>query len=229
MKIAIIIPAYNEEKILARCLESIAKQIEPPHEVIVVDNNSTDKTSAVAQKFQTRLLHEKLQGISFARNTGFNATKADIIARIDADSVLPPDWTATLQETFTDSSVVGVSGPIYFSSFLGLKLFAPILHVIQTFLYFQTARVVFGHNVMIGSNMAIRNKIWKKVEHSVCMDNRLYHEDTDLSIHLHKYGKIRYNKKLRVITSARRFYNGASLVDYSVRHIRTLLHGLTTK
>src|SRR4051812_35670716 len=92
--ISIIIPVYNDADHLRACLETIAAQIVPADEVIVVDNNSTDGSAAVARSFPfVRLIHEKQQGICFARNAGFNASTADIIGRIDADSRLPAHWT----------------------------------------------------------------------------------------------------------------------------------------
>src|ERR1035437_9021599 len=93
LTLAIVIPVYNEEFYLKACLNSIAKQTVAPDEVIVVDNNSTDKSVQIAKSYKfVKLLHEKRQHQVFAQATGFNAIKSDIIGRIDADSILPPDW-----------------------------------------------------------------------------------------------------------------------------------------
>ena len=85
--LSIVIPVYNEASRLAACLQSIADQSEAPEDVIVIDNNSTDNSLSIAQQFPfVRVIHEKRQGIVYARNAGFDAVQADIIARIDADS-----------------------------------------------------------------------------------------------------------------------------------------------
>ncbi|HEX7964030.1 MAG TPA: glycosyltransferase family A protein, partial [Candidatus Saccharimonadales bacterium] len=91
--VSIVIPAYNEERHLAACLEAIRAQSEPPLEVVVVDNNSTDRTAEIARRYPfVRVVHEERQGIVFARGAGFDAARGDIIARIDADIVLPAGW-----------------------------------------------------------------------------------------------------------------------------------------
>src|SRR4051812_42172740 len=105
MNVSIVIPVYNEADQLAACLQAIARQTVRPLEVIVVDNNSTDGTAAIAKRFPfVRLLTEKKQGVVHARNTGFKATRGGIIGRIDADTILPPTWVAQVQTIFTAKS-----------------------------------------------------------------------------------------------------------------------------
>jgi len=98
-KISIVIPVYNEESQLAACRDAISQQKESPFEVIVVDNNSTDSTVRVALSFPfVTLIREPRQGVMHARTTGFDAARGDIIGRIDADTILPPDWTESVLE-----------------------------------------------------------------------------------------------------------------------------------
>src|SRR5215218_5513436 len=111
LRVSIVVPVYNEGAQLAACLEAIAAQRSVPYEVIVVDNNSTDDTIAVAKSFNfVKLLRESRQGVVHARNRGFDAARGQIIARIDADTVLPPGWTGQVQATFQNSGVSAVSG-----------------------------------------------------------------------------------------------------------------------
>src|SRR3990167_3424187 len=93
LTLSIVIPAYNEEDHLKACLDSISKQTIKPLQVIVVDNNSTDKTAEIAKSYNfVTLIKEEKQGIAYARNRGFDAVTADIIGRIDADTMLFPKW-----------------------------------------------------------------------------------------------------------------------------------------
>ncbi len=101
MKISVVIPAFNEEKLLGGCIDSVraafAGQPEPAeHEIIVCDNNSTDGTSALAALRGARTVFEPLNHISGARNSGAAAAGGDWLLFIDADSLLSP---ATLRET----------------------------------------------------------------------------------------------------------------------------------
>src|ERR1019366_8076903 len=90
MRVSLVIPAYNEKHHIKACLDHIASQRVVPYEVIVVDNASTDKTAAIARSYDfVTLITEKRQGVVFARDTGFNLARGDIIGRIDADTLLP--------------------------------------------------------------------------------------------------------------------------------------------
>ncbi|HEY5667999.1 MAG TPA: glycosyltransferase family A protein, partial [Candidatus Saccharimonadales bacterium] len=101
--VSIVIPAYNEERHLRACLQAIAKQTIQPLEVIVVDNNSTDRTAQVAREFPfVRVVSEHRQGRVFARNAGFGAAKGEILGRIDADIILPSTWVEHLQAFYAN-------------------------------------------------------------------------------------------------------------------------------
>jgi glycosyltransferase involved in cell wall biosynthesis len=100
LSLSIVIPVYNEQSHLKACLDSIAKQEDYPDEVIVVDNNSTDKTCDIAKSYPfVKLAREKKQGVLSARTKGFNLAKSDFIGRIDADTVLPPTWIKDVKKS----------------------------------------------------------------------------------------------------------------------------------
>lgn len=110
MKVSVVIPAFNEAEFLDACLNSLTKQTEPPDEIIVVNNNSTDNTVKIAKKYDVRIVNEKKQGMISARNSGFNKAKFDIIARTDADTILPPSWIKKIKNGFKDKDLVALSG-----------------------------------------------------------------------------------------------------------------------
>ncbi|MBD3312554.1 glycosyltransferase [archaeon] len=93
MKISVIIPAYNEEEVISRCLKSILSQDYKDYEVIVVDNGSTDDTKKIVKSFKNkrvRLVEERKRGVSNARNKGAAVAKADVLFFLDADEFLEP-------------------------------------------------------------------------------------------------------------------------------------------
>ena len=109
MKISIIIPVYNAEKYLERCLKSVLEALEAARgvkgEILVVDNGSSDKSLMVAREFfkkatkvKTRVLHCNTRGASSARNLGASKAQGDYIWFIDADDYITREAVARLLE-----------------------------------------------------------------------------------------------------------------------------------
>jgi glycosyltransferase involved in cell wall biosynthesis len=216
MKISLVIPVYNEEKYLQACLDSIMQQEVMPDEIIIVNNNSTDNTLNIAKKYPVKIIHEKTQGITPTRNKGFNQAQFDVIARTDADSIVPKDWIKKIKTHFEkDQLLMGLSGRAYFLSG-ALKKNAPY-YPPKAFL--QTAKKLFKHDFMFGPNMALKKTAWEKIKNDICLDDTEVHEDIDLAIHLAKVGKIKFDSKLGVHSSARRAKKLASYVEYPYRYI----------
>lgn len=212
MNISVVIPSFNEEKRIEACLHSIFHQSLLPFEVIVVDNNSTDRTAEIAKSMGATVITEKKQGITFARNAGFDAATGEVIARTDADTIVARDWIERINKHFEkDSELDAISGPAVF----GLRVFSPLVRL----LVFETNKKIFGHYGLYGPNFAIRRTAWEKVRGEVCLDDDKVHEDTDIAIHIGKSGKIGYDKDLKVRTSARRLRQSPSsqLVEYLVK------------
>ena len=76
-------------------------------DVIVVDNNSTDETAAIARNAGARVVHEPVQGIARARNTGARHAAADVLVFIDADVAVPPALLNAICETMRDPGCIG--------------------------------------------------------------------------------------------------------------------------
>jgi glycosyltransferase involved in cell wall biosynthesis len=229
LTLSIVIPAYNEESHLRACLDSIANQTIPPDEVIVVDNNSTDKTIEIAQSFPfVTIIQEKQQGIVYARDAGFNAAKSTIIGRIDADTILPPDWASYIKDFYADDAHHGeaLAGGCYFYN-VRLPHFNGWM---QGQIAFRMNRLLMGHYILYGANMAIPAEIWRKVEGLVCRRTDI-HEDLDLAIHTHWAGyKITYHEDFRVGVKMRRVRSDRrKLLENNLLWPRTLrAHGLWT-
>ena len=101
-RLAIVVPTYNRAASLERTLASLPKQ-----DVIVVDNNSTDRTPAVVAHCgpEVRYVREARQGLSYARNTGIEAARglgAEIVAFVDDDVEVTPEWGDALIDAFDE-------------------------------------------------------------------------------------------------------------------------------
>lgn len=87
--VSVIIPVYNGERYLGEAIESVLGQTEPPSEILVIDDGSTDGTAAVAMKFgqSVGFFSQANQGAASARNAGIGRSKGAFIALLDADDL----------------------------------------------------------------------------------------------------------------------------------------------
>jgi glycosyltransferase involved in cell wall biosynthesis len=221
LTLSIVIPVYNEENYLPACLEAIAAQSVRPDEVIIVDNNSTDRTAEIAAGFPfVRLIKEPNQHQSFAQKTGFNAARTDIIGRIDADTILPADWVKLVLEYFAGhDSVIAVTGSTlpYDVSIgrIGTKGFE---------FYINLASRLAGSRMLWGANCAVRRGAWRKVKDQVMTRGDIW-EDYDLSFCLAPHGELRFVRGLEIGSSFRAVHQ--SLIRqtrYQFRAVRTFYH-----
>ncbi|MCJ2563860.1 MAG: glycosyltransferase family 2 protein, partial [Candidatus Thermoplasmatota archaeon] len=112
-RISVIVPTYNEDEGLEEFLKQFEKQTLPRgnFELIVVDGDSTDGTREIAGVHADKVIIQQSKGIGGARNDGFRAAGAPIVATTDADVRLPQTWLERILEDFEDSDVVAVCGP----------------------------------------------------------------------------------------------------------------------
>lgn len=131
-KISIIVPVYNGENTIEKCLESIVSQTVAIYEIIVVNDGSTDNTGAVVSAFSTshpevNLISTPNCGVSSARNTGLETAAGDYIGFVDGDDFIDNDMYETMLEsiksTGTDCCICGhytekdnVTTPVTFGS-----------------------------------------------------------------------------------------------------------------
>lgn len=90
--VSVVMPAYNSEKYIADSIESILKQTYKDFELIVVNDGSVDNTSNIVKKYihsdsRVRLIEQKNQGVSVARNSGIDAANGEYISFLDADDL----------------------------------------------------------------------------------------------------------------------------------------------
>ncbi|MFR1827794.1 MAG: glycosyltransferase [Clostridium butyricum] len=100
-KITIIIPVYNGEKYIDRCLESILCQLDKDVEIIIVDDGSNDNSLKICEKYKRdniSIIHQINQGVSVARNVGINKSIGEFIVFIDVDDYIYPNLIRTVKE-----------------------------------------------------------------------------------------------------------------------------------
>ncbi|MDQ6739508.1 MAG: glycosyltransferase [Actinomycetota bacterium] len=217
--VSIVIPAYNEESVIRQCLTAAVYQSVPADEIIVVDNRSTDQTCRIVRQMQTEypespilLVHQSAeQGLIPTRNFGLNRASGDVLGRIDADSVLEPDWVEQVQNAFLDPAVSAVTGPVVYYD-MPLRRFGLKADDKMRQLMLRLAK--HQYHFLFGSNMALRRSAWEEIRSETCRDERdEMHEDIDVSLHLADHLlRVQYVPTMVSGMSARRLED--SLKDY---------------
>ena len=124
-KVSVIVPAYNAEKYLEECLDSICVQTYPELEIIVVDDGSKDLTASIIRnraKQDARIVpyYKENHGVSYSRNFGLEHCTGEYVTFVDADDLVAPDFVAQmvhdLEGADADMAVIGVTKSKSFES-----------------------------------------------------------------------------------------------------------------
>lgn len=115
-KVSIVLPVFNGEKTLVACLDSLMALDFPKEdlEIIVVDNNSTDATKEIIQRYPVCYVFEANKGRGYARNAGVKNANGEFIAFIDADCIATENWLKVLYERINrDDNLAACGGEIF--------------------------------------------------------------------------------------------------------------------
>ena len=189
--ISIVIPAFNEEDMIAHCLTAIGRQeYDGDYEIIVINNASSDRTAEIATAMGARVVFEGKRGYVHALRAGFGEAMGDIIACTDADTRVPANWLSHIASVLTRPNTVACSGTFRFYD--GPAWLRFIGEVFGRFNYH-----------LAGANMAV----WRMAylasggfDVTVNMG-----ADVELGQRLKRQGALVIERKLRVDTSGRRF------------------------
>jgi glycosyltransferase involved in cell wall biosynthesis len=221
--VSIVIPAFNEESVIRQCIYAAVCQSVAPWEIIVVDNKSTDGTADLVRAMQGEypdvqlilLEQDAEQGLIPTRNFGLDHATGEILGRIDADSVLEPDWVERVQAAFADPEVMACTGPVLYYD-MPLRRFG--LQADDRLRRFVLKLAKKQYHFLFGSNMAIRRGAWDIIRSEVCRDEAdEMHEDIDISVHLADHAlRIQYVPEMISGMSARRLEDSPKDYRYYV-------------
>ena len=112
--VSVVICAYNAERTMRQCLESLTRLAYPNYEVVIVDDGSSDQTAQISKDFpQFRLIRQSNKGLGIARNVGAHAARGEIIAYTDSDCVADPHWITLMVRAMLEGGFDGCGGPNY--------------------------------------------------------------------------------------------------------------------
>jgi glycosyltransferase involved in cell wall biosynthesis len=199
MFFSIVVPTYNEEQYIERCLRSILNQDvnRSDYEIIVSDGNSLDKTRTIAEELADKIVVKEQRGASIQRNYGSQHANGDILVFVDADTQLDCQFLSMVKQQFSNTHVVGVTG----------IAFPADGRFLQRFVYRATYWLVhifhwFNISLFPGMCVAYRRPTFKQV--NGFREDFTTLEDLDLSKRISTLGKMRIASKAHAFVSTRR-------------------------
>lgn len=195
--VSVVIPAYNEEKYITRCLEALKHQSFKNFETLVVIQGS-DRTAAICKSYGCCLIFQKTPSISLARATGFAAAKGQIIASTDADSQPCPDWIKSIAALAANPKYVGITGPTPYISHSPSARLVSLYFLFISFIF----RTLFNYVIIWGNNFAVKKSVYRQ---TTGFDSHLnIFEDMDIGNKIRRFGQIKFSSNVSVFVSARR-------------------------
>lgn len=226
--LSVVVPAYNEEEVIGECLRRLTAQLDPITEIVVVDNNSTDKTADIVRGYadrfpQIRLITEERQGLVFARNRGLDAATGDLLARIDADTLVPEHWARDVAAFFAADTAGHWSAACGRGEAYGLP-YGNRVGALKKRLRERNPERVKQVPVLYGSNMILRRDTWAAIRDSVAMRRDVF-EDVDTGLCVTEIGgRNAFLPGITVGVAPRRMETGMpAFVRYMACLPRTLL------
>jgi glycosyltransferase involved in cell wall biosynthesis len=234
IKISVIIPAYNEEKFLPETLQALSRQTfsREDFEIIVVDNASTDRTSALAKIHGADIIvQECQQGTNFARQAGLLASKGRIVAFLDADCIAPPEWLERIYHTLHSRKhpCVAIAGAYVFFSSMTDSLY--IMQEVYRWIVMPALGSVMGRvfkrgGVIIGGNFAAFRKNMLKIG-GFDTSYTFFGDDASMARRLGSLGYVHYDPRLYVMSSDRRFKREGLMKtnwEYAKNYFKVMMH-----
>ncbi|MDD2972944.1 MAG: glycosyltransferase [Lachnospiraceae bacterium] len=181
VKVSVIVPAYNEEKYLERCLETVVNQTLEEIEIILVDDGSSDGTYDICEKYhkaypqKVTVIHKSNEGMGLARNSGIAIAKGKYIGFVDGDDWVDVNMFKSMYETAenNDSDVVVCDVKKIFVS--------ENRESVEISLPEQSGQIDIGKYIKDGLNPAYSwNKIYKKEIWNKYKFKKMVYEDLDI-------------------------------------------------
>jgi len=207
--ISVVIPTYNEEKNIERCLKAFEGQTIPRQdfEIIVVDGQSRDRTVEIAEKYADKVIQQVSKGVGGARNDGAKIANGDIIVTTDADCIPYAEWLEVAKKHFENEEVVAVTGFLDPFDYAGMRNY-------ETYLY----------ELLFGISNQMLNLFSVTGYYHLCGANSAFHRDTFLEIG--GYQDLPYSDDIeiykRLKPKGKMVLEKNMKVNYSVRRIRKM-------
>lgn len=203
--ISIVIPTYNEEKNIERCLNALINQTVPREniEIIVVDGNSTDHTREIAKDLADVVMVQSSEGVGGARNDGFKRAKYNIVATTDADCEPHENWVASILQSFDNENNVAVTGILKPFDWSNMSWLEVIIYRVLFKLSNLVLKIaaIFGQYHLCGANSAFRKNTFLDIGGYLPL---AYADDVEIFKRIKNRGKVELNTAMQINYSVRR-------------------------
>ncbi len=200
MKFSILVPCYNEEKNIGKCLAALVSQNCAQKEIIVADDASTDRTAEVVRRFYgdgvTLVSMKSRSGKVRSLNKALKVSSGDVIVVLDGDSTVENNWLSLYSDDFADKSVLAVGGSLKGKNDEGVLVSCAVL--LDTIHHILLKKFLLPCKLS-GSNFAVRKRALLDV--GGFDETKWPGEDLDIYTKLKHLGKVIFNPTNVVWTS----------------------------
>lgn len=161
MTISVVVPAYNSEKTIKKCLDSLFSQsFNKPYEVVVVDDGSKDKTAEIVKEYpKVKYVFQKNAGPAAARNKGWKSASGEVVVFTDSDCVLDKNWLKEMVGPIDGKEVMAVGG-VYDKSANEKSLLANLIGEEIKYRYSKMGKYTDAHG---SYSLAVKKDVLKEL------------------------------------------------------------------
>ncbi|MBU1823319.1 MAG: glycosyltransferase family 2 protein [Bacteroidetes bacterium] len=236
--VSVVIPAWNEENNIYRTLSSLsASTTRHLTEIIVINNNSTDRTQKVLDDLGIKSYLQPVQGTPHARQMGLDMAKGKYHLCADSDTMYPPAWIDLMVEPMIrDTTTLGVYGTYSFIPPAGQNRFGLLFYELVTLVIIYLRKKKKEYMNVYGFNMGFVTQAGQEVEGFRVKGNRVYAnvvgsdfaneaEDGRMALNLSTLGQLHWvtHPKARVFTSPRRLLDDGSITKAFINRAKRQL------
>lgn len=198
-RISIVIPVYNAERSLQKCLDSIFSSNYKNFEVIIINDCSSDNSVEIAKKYHCKIINlSERRGPAFARNKGIALADGKIVAFLDSDCIAPKNWLGKIN-TKLIHDIAGIGGKYDFRKDVNMVFLLLVAYWCPKFFFYGKPRSIIS---LSGGNCAFWKPILlqKREKKELVFYNKLVGgEDVAMCCELRKFGKLIYDPDLSVL------------------------------
>jgi glycosyltransferase involved in cell wall biosynthesis len=200
-EISVIIIAMNEERYIGHLLQSLSPQLKKGDEIILIDSNSKDRTREIALEYKCKVYQIQPSGIAPAKNLGARKARCEIMAFLDADCVVSPDWLERIRKHFSEKRYSAIAGLDLYTCENPLRRRVYNVYSKLVYLIARISYALGGKPWLPANNLATYKKLFLDIggyANIVC-------EDAELMNRWPRAARVYYDYEMIVHFSDRRF------------------------